>query len=284
MAAAIPRLLGYQPSESLVVALEAGKRLVVTACLPLADARRPGVLAGLLARLWDRFPGAKGWFFAISSDGRVAKAALRRVAVHMEPGQIRVLDWLKDSPESIAGLPPVRREDLVARLAGPEGQALSRARQACAVAEARLGKLSRSVWPDVLRRLVGRPPGSHTAGTLAQLAVLAADSECRRAALLAVDSQNAPRQRELWAQVVGAAPSERQAPALGILGLAAWASGNTTLTNLCYGRLAAIAPDSPMVPILIAIMDGVVPPEKWSEIRAGLLAQAAAEPANPPAA
>ncbi|PZQ43557.1 MAG: hypothetical protein DI570_29080, partial [Phenylobacterium zucineum] len=72
----VPYLIGFHPEDSLVVMLLEDGRVLVTARVDLAAVADLVALDALLARLFDRFPHAEGWFMAYTDDHELAWGVL----------------------------------------------------------------------------------------------------------------------------------------------------------------------------------------------------------------
>jgi hypothetical protein len=175
----VPHLLGYHPAESLVVVVSERGRVELTACAPLGELRRPGALAGLLSRVWARFPAGQGWFIAYGGSevqswevlGRAAAWMRRRDlggVVAVSGGRFRVDSRAGESlPMPTAtvaaaqavfqGLPAAdSREQVAAGMAGPAGPGLVAARQRFQAAERALSDIPDGDWPAETLALIAR--------------------------------------------------------------------------------------------------------------------------------
>ena len=81
---------------------------------------------------------------------------------------------------------------------------------------------------------------------------------------------DAHRHVELWRTVARMTPRGCQPPVLGMLGLAAWVSGEGALQVACIERAEKIAPHHPLIALLGQINAAAAPPVLWDQLRADL--------------
>ncbi len=283
----------------MVMLLEDG-RVLVTARVDLAAVADLVALDALLARLFDRFPHAEGWFMAYTDDHEVAWGVLAACVDRVGTVRLgRVLQvastqWRGDHPggptgpitgaisplaveAAVLGLPArASRRELAAGLAGPsdsEIEGLLAQFEACAEELHRLGVRGRR---RLLRRLL-RASGQVLVVDCVRLALLAARPEGQLAVLRGLGRGNAEQQLELWAAVVRRCPLGRRAPILGLVGMAAWQTGDGALQVVCLEELDQIDPQAPIAALLEWLNQNVVPPGEWEAIRGALLEALAVE-------
>lgn len=299
----IPHLLGFHPEESLVVLVMDGGRLVLTARLDLADAASPDRVEGVLTRIWCRFPAADAWFVAYTAHREYAWAVLRRCDTFLPPNCVRRLvavdgrTWQADSPAGPRGVhdPGCSRaaaeaamHGLVARRSRAELAALvdgppaADAGQLATVAQRVGAELSAdpvSRWPQLMGTALARfdDDGSLDDAEAARLAVLATHLPARDVALLWMSREKAEQQVDLWRRVVNRTPAGHQGHPLALLAMAAWIAGEGALVSVCLERATRLLPSNPLLPILCHLVDAVVPPSHWDDLRPELLAAAAPE-------
>ena len=164
------------------------------------------------------------------------------------------------------------RAALAASVAGPPPERIAELDRVVAQEQACLDRSPRSEWPVLMRRAltVARVPDAVTPQRCARLALLAQHSPSRDVALLAVTSSNARRHVDLWRRVVRQCPERLAAHPLGLLGVAAWVSGDGALQSICLERARGLAPGLPLAGILASIIDALLPPSAWPQIRRDL--------------
>ena len=296
----IPHLLGFHPEESLVVLVVADGVVAVTARVDLAESSLPDGIEAVLARIWRRFPTADAWFVAYTADEEVGWAVLERCDAFLGGRAFRRLTlingprWWADHPDGPSGrhdptASPMAAEATVHGLvARPSRSDVARLLDGPSEAEAD-GLLALAEQVD--RELAGLRDG-RWAGLMGQLlrdyrrrqwladvdaarlAVLAAHPDARNVALLAMSRPEAGLHLELWRRVVNRTLPEHHGYALGLLGMAAWITGEGALASICLERAEFLVPDTYLVGLLGHVTDAVVPPSLWDEMRPGLLASA----------
>lgn len=303
----VPYLMGFHPEQSLVAMLLQDGRVELTARVDLAAVVEGQALEELLARLFARFPRAEAWFLAYTDDDARAWDVLAdcvELVGFVRLGrviQVGSEEWRADCPDgpvgaitgvvaptaaeaTVLGL-PVRasRRDLAAGLAGPpdaEVDALVARREAAATELEELGPRGRR---RLLRRLL-RAPGHVPVGDCVRLALLAGAPEGQVAVLRNLARQNADQQRDLWAAVVRHCLVDQRPGVLGLLGMAAWQTGDGALQVVCLEELDRVDPKAPIAAVLELLNRNVVPPDAWPELREVLLGLLEAEftTADPP--
>lgn len=286
----VPYLIGFHPTESLVVVVVEDGRVVVTARMDLAATNTSGPQE-LVERLFARFPAAEAWFFAYTEDAAVAWAALGRCGAFAGPNRLgRVIQvgariWRADhaggpsgavsigpaaAEAAVLGI-PVRasRSELAAQVAGPSDAAVGELVGAFERAEAELGVLSAAERHRVLQRLC-RTADDRDDYVL--LAVLLAEPAAQLAALARLNRENAAAGVGLWSAVIGCCLVRYLIGPLGQLGAAAWLTGDGALQTVCLERLDRIDPMAPIGALLDWINTTVLPPVQWDTHREALVA------------
>jgi hypothetical protein len=105
---------------------------------------------------------------------------------------------------------------------------------------------------------------------LLRLACQVVDVIVRDEAWLAITRETAWIHVELWQRVVARAVSPLEAGPLCLLGMAAWVAGQGTLQVCCLDRVRVVDPDYTMADLLEDINARAIPPTFWEEIRAGM--------------
>ena len=296
----IPHLLGFHPEESLVVLVVDGGQVAVTARIDLRDAVPPDGVEAVLERIWRRFPLADGWFVAYTDDHGAGWDVLGRCDAFLPPEARRRLTlvdgdtWWIDEPCG-----PVGRHDpgssalaaeatvhgLVARpsrsdverlLDGPPEADLD---HLVAVAErtgAELAQVKGRRWPGLMAAVLARCrlQGRLDDDGAALLAALSTHPDARDVALLSISRADADQHVDLWRQVVNRTLPVHQGYPLALLGMAAWITGEGALAAMCLERAERLVPYSRLVGILSLVIEAVVPPTLWDDLRPELLATA----------
>ena len=293
----IPHLLGFHPSESLVVVLVQEGRVELTARADLQPLLQAGQADLLVQRLWGRFPLADAWFVAYTADHAagwrlldrcqelVRPATGRVMLVHgetfwcdsatAEPGRLDPRAGVLAAEATFLGLPArASRDDLRALVSGPADADIAGLIEAFEQQQRLLELLPMRQWPHELAAAVEEfigdgdvPDDAHCA----RLALLAQNPDARDRALVAITRESAEQHVALWGRVVSRCLARYQAFPLGLMGMAAWVAGNGALQVICLERAEQQLPDSGLVRILASINENVVPPSSWDSIRASLL-------------
>lgn len=303
----VPYLMGFHPRESLVAMVLEEGRLHVTARVDLAIAGHPDELEGLLGRLFARFPAAEVWFLAYTEDEERGWAALDACAQLV--GLVRLgrliqvggKGWRADCPEgpwgeisgavsataaeaSVLGLAPLTsRERLADAVAGPPDGEVGDLLAAFEATDAELAALGARGRNRLLRNLL-RTPAVCRVKDCVRLALLVHRPECQLAVLRSLGNATAEQQLGLWRQVVRHSLVSHRPTVLGLLGMAAWQTGDGALQVVCLEELDRIDPAVPLAAVLEWLNRNVVPPGDWDELRGMLLGSLAEwlRPADPP--
>ena len=301
--AVIPYLLGFHPSESLVVVLSSRGRVVLTARLDLPAPEHAGQVAAQVRQLTgehridelvlvaysDAEPAGRR-LLARVRDGLADAVAVREVLLVSRArwwslscttgccpadGAVFDPDAHPLAAEAVyAGLSAGRnRASLEELVAGPGAEALPRLRGLVAQARAALAGAERLAAAKVMAEAVGAaladPEGPDEAGC-ARLAVLAEDLAVRDVAWAMMSRPVAEQHQRVWCRVVAAAPPEVASAPLGLLGVAAWIGGNGALLNCCVERLELIDPGYSLGRLLADISERALPPSVWGELEGDL--------------
>lgn len=300
----VPYLVGFTPEESLVIAVVEHGVVVVTARVDIADVDPPEQAELMLDRIWGRFPEAEGYLVAYTADEQAGWSLLQRCADHLPAravAQTMVVDgdtWhLPDGQSGPADrfgplaaeasfhglqrLPsrselaasfasPADTEDLATRLEAAVDK-LPRADDVDAVV-ARMEQLLRRNLPTAA------DPSSAAVdvGDAAQLAILAQHGQAREVALLSLTHDNARDHLALWRSVVNHVPDFAAEAPLFLAGMAAWVAGEGAQAAIALERSEQVGRPGLYRPALLlsGLIDQVVPPSTWGELRAEGLADA----------
>lgn len=290
LVAVIPRLLGFQPHESLTLVVIDGGRLEVTARLDLT-ACTPSCLDEQVGPLWLRYPGAAFLVVAYSQDPDAAWAALDAFA-RVAPPTLDVSlfhadgrRWF-DAPDG-AGRPyDVATSTAVAQaaVAGlavlPDREALEasldvratprQVRRALRAVERR-GLDHDGLIREALRLVALADAGAADEVGVVEASVLALasfDLAFREAAILSTSRANADRRVEVWRRVVQQCVPSCSGYALVLLGLAAWVAGQGALQVMCIERAGDLATDRDWLDFLDQTNRLVLHPDQWEQLRA----------------
>lgn len=305
--AVIPYLVGFQPTESVVAVLSRRGRVLLTARIDLPPAELADEVADHLAEVTDRHDVDEAVLAVYSSDlasGRrvleqlVARAAVPvRDALLVGGGRWWSLTCLtgccppEGSPYDPAGHPlaaeavyaglcaETDRSVLARRVAGPS--ASDEPRLLAQVQEVRQRTASlptrdaAGLMAATVRRLRG-DPGPVEEADLLLLAVLAEELLVRDVAWAMMSRQRSQDDVRLWGQVVASSPQAVAAGPLGLLGAAAWISGNGALQNCCVERLERLRPTYTLGGLLAEISERALSPTAWDDMAEDLRAEVCA--------
>ncbi|QDP96094.1 DUF4192 domain-containing protein [Microlunatus elymi] len=132
----------------------------------------------------------------------------------------------------------------------------------------------------LIRELVDDYVGRRSAGQavqltdeeLVRLACLVVDLWVRDEAWARITRETASFHVELWQQVVSRSEEALASAPLCLLGMAAWVAGQGTLQVCCIERMRRIDPSYSMTDLLQDINDRAIPPGFWRNVRPGLVA------------
>ncbi len=272
-------------------------RVEVTARVDLAVVSAPQGLVDLVGRLFSRFPDAEAWFLAYTDDEPFAWAVLARCAALcgvMRLGrviQVGSARWRADDPDgesgtvgvsataveaAVLGLPLRRsRAELEALVAGPEDSKMADLSDVFARVSTELEELSPGPRHRLLHRLLADGGERFGVEDWVRLAVLVAEPWAAVDILNGVRKQGAENQVALWTQVVRHCLPPYASVPLGLLGVAAWLTGDGAMETICLERLDRIDPANPMAALPGWINSEVLPPSAWPIRRRELVAAVA---------
>jgi hypothetical protein len=306
LAQIVPHLVGFRPEDSLVVVVTVQGRVQVTARVDIAEALPPGRAEDLLDRIWNRFPTAGAYLIAYTDDHTAGQALLRRCEDHLPPFADRnsmIIDadtwYTRDGHTGLVdrygrlaaeatyhGLPVLeRRADLQAQFNSPPTTTTLQLAHLNAINDLPDGDDK----PALIRRFttlldtnLPRPAGPPAtpmsqAGALA-LATLVHDGAVREVAVLSITTANAEDHLRLWRQVINQTPEGSAGMPLFVAGMAAWINGDGATAVIALERAQHILPaDSRSLLLLDGLINHVVPPNAWPQMRDAILNQASAE-------
>ncbi|MBA3266042.1 MAG: DUF4192 domain-containing protein [Nocardioidaceae bacterium] len=296
--AMIPYLVGFVPTNSIVVIALEGPRKHFGPCIRMDLAGRDG--AGTQADYLASVIAHHGFdpviVVAFSQHRDRARAVIEQLESRLLEAGVEILELLRADGERwwsyqctdgsccdasgtpydadssalaatavLAGMAKAAgRDDL--RACFEPGSASLRAQVAdsCSVLEA-------SDLPDIGQVLNGAlaTSGPLSPEQLAALAVGAQPIASRDVAWSMMSRRNAASHLDVWAQVTRAAP-DRLLPAVGSLaGFAAWLSGSGVLASHAAERVERVDPTYSMNRLLIRCLEMTVDPRDWEDFRGG---------------
>lgn len=294
----VPYLIGFHPVDSLVtIVLEEGC-VVVTARVDLVAVTEPDGLASLLGRLFDRFPRADCWFLAYTDDASLAWSVLGGCVGIMgalrgaKLIQVGSLWWRAESPEgptgrvsvsasaaeaAVLGMPALpSREALADRIVGPPQADVDDLRARFTSGQVEIERIGARGRRRLLTRLLASasPPA---VGDCVRLALLVERPEGQVLTLRGLSRRNAEAQVALWTTVIRHCLIDYQPAPLGLLGMAAWQTGDGALQMVCLERMERLAPRTPIGAVIEVLNTEVVPPSHWAGLREHVAAALEAE-------
>lgn len=295
--AVIPYLLGFHPAESVVVLFFRRGRVLLTARVDLPP---PGRASGLTAHLHqvcgqrrvdelvlaaysEDLPGARGLLDRVLADaptpvrdallvggGRWWSLTCPSGCCPPEGTPYDPVGHPLAAEAVYAGLSVERdRSAVTERVSGPstaeEAPLLARlAPLRQRVALLGTGGAARLMADTVRRLRADREPVDDEDCLL--LAVLAEDLVVRDVAWAMMRRRDSEDDLRLWGRVVARAPQPVAAGVLGLLGAAAWISGNGALQNCCVERLQLLDPTYSLGGVLADISERALPPSAWDDM------------------
>lgn len=305
LAQLVPHLIGFRPEESLVVVVTVGERVHLTARVDLTEALPPGRAEDLLDRIWNRFPTAGAYLIAYTNDRPTGAALLQRCEDHLPPfadrnamiidgdtwhtrdGQTGTVDRYGRlaAEATYHGLPVLEhRADLDAQFTSPATTTRLQLAHLKAIHDLPDGDDK----PELIRRLTtlldanlpspARSPGTVGQAEALQLATLVHDGTVREVALLSITAENAEDHLKLWRDVINQTPEGTAGMPLFLAGMAAWINGDGATAVIALERAQAILPPQTRSLLLLdSLIDHVVPPYAWPDMRQAILNQATSD-------
>ena len=276
--AAVPVLLGFEPSESVVMLTFGGRETFharvdlpppdeldeavglllppalahgVTSVLLLVYSAQHGLARRMLARLEEAF-GAAGIrvSYSLRADGvQWFLPGSPGVPYDVGAHPFRVQSVLEGQVVSAS------REELAARLDPTAGVA------AVEEARGRVGpydatEVVATIWSALDRSRIG---DEELAGVLLGLR----DRTVRDAAWCSMTRDDAAAHVLLWTDAVQRSPEDLVAAPAAVLGVAAWLAGNGALAWCAVDRCVAHDPDNSLARLVGELLEGAVPPSTW---------------------
>ncbi|PKQ21458.1 MAG: hypothetical protein CVT65_18445 [Actinobacteria bacterium HGW-Actinobacteria-5] len=301
VAQVVPHLLGFQPEESLVILVLEQGRIQVTARIDIDAAQPPEQAEHLLDRIWARFPDADALAIAYTNQPRTGWDLLRRCQTHLGPrtdtslmlvsgetwrtpdGQTGTVDRYGPlaAEATLQGLPVLpSRTELDARFASATitDDLLAQVEPALASLPAHDDNPALiSLAADLINQHLPTPNPGRTTSRIdtpaaLQLAVVTQNPAVRDLALLSMTANNAEQHLRLWRDVVNQTPNVIAEAPLFLAGMAAWLTGDGASAVVALERSQASArSDRQVSGLLDALIDQVVPPSAWPDMRDQIL-------------
>ncbi len=301
--AIIPYLLGFTPSESLVVIALRGPRRRFGPCFRMdLGSGAEAVLdqADYVLALVQHHGFDPVMVFAFSARVEAADAALSAVRAKLSEAGVGILDviradgfrwWSATCRNPLccdpAGTPydiETSRVAAEAVLAGmqraPDRESL-RAQFApldgarIAAVAAAASKVPRGIYPVPLVEAALATPHALTVDEVAELAVSVQRVVGRDAAWSMMTRSNAARHLELWRAVMQSVPDALLPPVGGLAAFAAWLSGNGVLASHAAERVLTVDSDYPLARLVVDALRASLNPSTWDAFHAGSAASAA---------
>ena len=294
----VPYLLGFHPSESLVLVLFQGKRLVVTARVDLVCEEYLDQMADRLGFIAEQHHGSRAILIGYSADADLAQANLDRAALELAwvggvdalyadgrrwwsrnadgtswPAEGLCYDLSSDklAAEAVfAGLTAhPDRADIARQVAGPPGTEGPRLAALTVEVSTELESMGQRQRQELMADLVQSflaDPNLLGQREGVRLAVLARDIEVRDVAWALMERRSSQDHVDLWRQVVAVALPEVASAPLCLLGMAAWIHGNGALQVCCIERAQIIDPSYTLAALLEDINARALPPSFWDQM------------------
>ncbi|GAA2110025.1 DUF4192 domain-containing protein [Microlunatus panaciterrae] len=303
--AVVPYLLGFHPSESLVMVLVDSGELVMTARVDLVPLEFVDVLTERMCDVVSRQEASGVLLIAYSATSWPAGEILDQVAAAMPIAVIDAIHadgsrwWsrcctsadccppegtpyrIDDHPlaaEAVyAGLAAAPgRESLTRMVSGPAATDLAELQRTARRVRDELEVLPRrrrqQLMESSVRRLLDEA-ANLTDEECARLAVLGLDLEVRDIAWAMMTRFDATRHVDLWHQVVARTVPPMELAPLGLLAMAGWISGNGALQVACIERMQRLDPGYGLLRLLDDINQRALPPSWWDEFSGEMRSQ-----------
>ena len=285
----IPTLLGFHPSESVVVIAVEDGHVIVTA---RADLPGPGeLLSQAMSALWLRYPRASFLLVGFSADAARGWASLLAVDEALPDGVERSLVVADGERWYAAPLDEGVAYDRVGSVhvarAAFEGRPVRRSRAELSALiepartpdelEASLSRVTPTLaGPSDLRQRAGAllaahlaDPGDLDLDDVTLLSLATHDDVFLDEHLWAMTKADAAVHQRLWLQVVRESVPACTGGALVALGLSSWLVGEGALQVVCLEALSRVEGPPAWIDLLDLINVGALSPNHWEAIVAG---------------
>jgi hypothetical protein len=293
----VPYLLGFYPSESLVLLVLRKGQVVLTARMDLPPPDAAQLIADQLLQLSESQRASSLVLVGYGTDAAATRAVLAvavrrlrrrglREALYVADG--RWWSELSDDCSPVEGMPftigsqlvaaeavyagltaEPGREQIVEQVRGPgepdrEPLAQLGERQRIRLAALDGAERQREVVSTV--RAFVRSPRLLGDDECVRLALLVATLDVRDAAWALMTRADADQHVNLWRQVVARTVAPWEPGPLCLLGMAAWIAGNGALQNCCSDRARRVDPAYTMTDLLEEINRRALPPTWWDRM------------------
>jgi hypothetical protein len=293
--ALVPHLLGFHPTDSVVVIACHNGSIEVTARFDIAQCHRNGPLKRFLTHLvtpervflivafcadvaacddalarFEILLGAPRVLISVYTDGERVWRRGRAGWRWLKPGNLDLEDALADSGKHVLD----NRDQLAAMVAGPPADRIEAVALACAEALHTWSRRPLAERLDRARRLVDTgiaDPSALDWVNVAELACLVGDIPVRDEIWGTMDRASADGYVALFLRVLDGACEGLAVPVLALTGAAAWLTGDGALLACCLERGLSIDPTYTMLRLLEQTLLSALPPTAWDDFphRAG---------------
>ncbi|HYP44104.1 MAG TPA: DUF4192 domain-containing protein [Propionibacteriaceae bacterium] len=300
--ALVPYLLGFRPTESLVLLLIRQGQVLLTARIDLPPEELQAAVTDQFAALAGQHEAEGLVLVGFSEHDEATRSLLRAMVPQLGPhGLIDAVyadgrRWwsmtctkaccpvegtrydTSSSPlaaEAVyAGMASAPGRDAIeARVSGPAAAEVDLLSRQAKDAARELGEWSERRRAREMSSLVTAfvaGPRAMSDAECARLAVLAADVAVRDVAWALIERADVDHHLDLWGQVVSRTVSPWEPAPLCLLGMAAWIAGNGALQNCCSERARRIDPGYSLVSLLDEINQRALSPSFWDVLGATL--------------
>ncbi len=291
--AVIPYMLGFHPSESVVLLVLDGSEIVLTARWDLQPAEHARELPHQVNALMGRHPTYAVGFVLFSTDRSVGMSVLQSLVSRCtRPAAFAVITdgerwWESGDHAGVGepvpeGVPPIvasavvnglsavkARGELAAALEplrGADPEVVS-ARTAMRARLRRRRVAERELLLTELRLL--EPVADQQA--MAQAGLLVGTDRLWMHAWRGIRREGAAQQRRFWQAALRVTLPADAAQVLSLIGVAAWLQGEGVVTNLCLERALELNPKACGVQFLDMLLTTGIPPSDYETVFAELL-------------
>jgi hypothetical protein len=301
----VPYLLGFQPSESLVVVLLKNGRVLLTARLDLVPADAASDVIDAVQALAGQHDASGLLLVAYSERSEPTREVLAHLirglsaAGLLEAIYVDGRRWWsltcsdgccppEGLPYDLESMPMVAEAVYAGLTAAPDRGAIEdQVKGPSAADAARLAEDARSVSIELRGLSLGQRKAAMSSSVrdfvadprwlsdaeCASFALLAFDIDVRDVAWALMSRRSADSQVDLWRQVVARTTAPYEAAPLCLLGMAAWIAGNGALQNCCLDRVRLVEPNYSMAELLAEINQRALSPSLWDVLAGEIRAQ-----------
>ncbi|MCL2470464.1 MAG: DUF4192 domain-containing protein [Propionibacteriaceae bacterium] len=292
---AIPCLLGFHPSDSLVVVVVTRRSVSLTARCDIALSDRPEEYDRFVRTVTHDWQGSRlpqiQVFVAGYSDRQTASAAVRALQARLDAQVLGavVVDhdrwWMIDddihgpgrlvlrdtglSRRLTCGPVAASRSDLAASIAAPMGQREDDMLRALVDA---LDQVKEDDPVEAGLTVVALMSSWHDGTALSDrdyltAAVAMSLDEARHEVWKVLSASKARQYLHFWKEVVSRTPQGIRTVVLAVTGMFAWIAGEGVLMNVCLEEAEQADSEYPLVRMLSRIARCGVPPSTWAQMK-----------------